>query len=59
MGSLGEIVKIIGVLGEGDAENGGLNNLTYVSPPEWEPHPSPGKTTFDVQKFSSQIDSRS
>ncbi len=41
MGSLGEIVKInIGSLSESDAKNGGLNSLTYVSPPEWD-YPSP------------------
>ncbi len=37
MGSLGEIIKNMGSLGDGDAKNGGLNSLTYVSPPEWEP----------------------
>ena len=38
MGSLGEIVKkkYMESLGEGDAKNGGLNSLAYVSPPEWE-----------------------
>ncbi len=41
MRSLGEIVKIYGFLGEGDAKNRGLNSLTYVSPPECEPPPPP------------------
>ena len=39
MGSLGELVKIYGSLGEGDAKNGGLKSLTYASPPEWECSP--------------------
>ena len=26
----------MGSLGESDAEKGGLNSLTYTSPPEWE-----------------------
>ena len=36
MGSLGEIVKNMGSLGEDDGKIGGLNSLTYISPPEWE-----------------------
>ena len=42
-GSLGEIVKNMGSLGESDAEKWGLNSLTYAPPPEWGPPPSRGK----------------
>jgi hypothetical protein len=36
----------MGSLGESDAEKGGLNSLTYASPPKWECPPGPiGKST--------------
>ena len=51
MGSLGEIVKNMGSLGEGDAKNRALNSLTYVSPLEWE-CPSPGICVTEVGQLS-------
>ncbi len=43
MRSLGEIVKNMLFLGEGDAKNEGLNGLTAVSPPERECPPQGGQ----------------